>query len=116
MPRFRLKLFLPFLQSFCFLFFLFNAPAARALIAEAHDIEQQLAKPAALGLSKNALDDLQRFYKARRYQPVWVTNNPHSPSLGAALAFIASAESEDWTAAIINCNRSGNCSNRPENR
>lgn len=94
MPRFRLKLFLPFFQFFCFLFFLFNAPAARALIAEAHDIEQQLAKSTALGLSKNALGDLQRFYSARHYQPAWVTKNPHSPSLDTALAFIASAESE----------------------
>lgn len=94
MPRFRLKFSSPFLQFFCSLFFLLNAPVAHALIADAHNIEQQLAKSAALGLSKNALDDLQRFYNARRYQPVWVTNNPHSPSLDTALAFIANAGNE----------------------
>ncbi|MBS0299384.1 MAG: L,D-transpeptidase family protein [Proteobacteria bacterium] len=93
-PRFRLKFFLPFLQFFCCLFFLFNAPATQALIAKAHEIEQQLAKPTALGLSKNALGDLQRFYNARQYQPVWVTNNLHSPLLDIALAFIANAETE----------------------
>ena len=94
MPRFRLKLFLPSLQLLYCLFFLFNAPVAHALIAEAHEIEQQLAKSAALGLSKNAQGDLQRFYSTRQYQPVWVTKNPHSPSLDAAVAFIASADNE----------------------
>jgi len=93
-PRFRLKLFSPFLQFLYCLLFLFNAPVAHALTAEAREIEQQLAKSAALGLSKNALGDLQRFYSARHYQPVWVTKNPHSPSLDAALAFIANADNE----------------------
>ena len=94
MPRSRLKLFLPSLQLLYCLFFLFNAPVAHALIADAHEIEQQLAKSAALGLSKNALGDLQRFYSSRHSQPVWVTKNPHSPSLDAALTFIASADNE----------------------
>ncbi len=94
MPRFRPKLFLPVLPFFYYLFFLSHVPVAHALIAEAHEIEQQLAKPAALGLSKNALGDLQRFYSTRQYQPVWVTKNPHSPLLDTALAFIANAENE----------------------
>ena len=94
MPRFRLKPFSPFLQLLYCLLFLFIAPAAHALIAEAREIEQQLTKSNTLGLSKNALGDLRRFYSARHYQPVWVTKNPHSRSLDAALAFIANADNE----------------------
>ena len=93
MRRFQNKLFLPHFQFFCCLFLLFNPSITLALIADAKEIERQLAKPASLSLSKNGLADLQRFYATRNSQPVWVTN-PASSLLETALTFIANAETE----------------------
>ncbi|NBQ68185.1 MAG: murein L,D-transpeptidase [Nitrosomonadaceae bacterium] len=92
--RFQNKLFLPHFQFFYCLFLLFNPSITLALIADAKEIERQLAKPASLSLNKNGLADLQRFYAARHSQPVWITANPASALLDTALTFIASAETE----------------------
>jgi len=93
LPRYPLKSFLLALQFFCCSFFLLNPSIPHALIIEAKELEQQLTKPLFV-LTKAESVDLQRFYTARNYQPVWVTPEPESSPLEIALAFIASAESE----------------------
>jgi len=92
--RFQNILFLPHLQFFCCLFFLFSPSITLALIADAKEIERQLTKPEELSLSKNGIADLQRFYAARNFQSVWATANPASSLLETALTFIANAETE----------------------
>lgn len=94
MHCFQNKPLLPHLQFFCCLFFLLNPPVTFALIADGKEIERQLAKPASLALSKTGTADVQRFYAARNFQPVWVTLNSASPLLETALTFIANAETE----------------------
>ena len=94
MPRYPLKNLSLILQFFCCALLLLNSPISHALIIEAKAIEQQFSKSASFGLSKTDTADLQRFYTARNYQPVWVTPEPGSSLLKIAFTFIANAESE----------------------
>ena len=94
MPRYPLKNLSLILQFFCCTFFLLIPSISHALIIEAKAIEQQFSKSASFGLSKTDTADLQRFYTARNYQPVWVTPEPGSSLLKIAFTFIANAESE----------------------
>jgi len=93
LPRYPLKALLLALQLTYCSFFLANPSISHALIIEAKELEQQLTKPL-FALTKAESADLQRFYAARNYQPVWVTPEPESSPLEIALSFIAGAESE----------------------
>ncbi|WP_394807508.1 murein L,D-transpeptidase [Nitrosomonas sp.] len=94
MSRHPLKPNLLILKFFYCTFFLLIPSISHALIIEAKAIEQQFSKSASFGLSKTDTADLQRFYTARNYQPVWVTPEPGSSLLEIAFTFIASAELE----------------------
>jgi murein L,D-transpeptidase YcbB/YkuD len=94
LPRYPLKSLSLILQFFYCISFLLIPSISHALIIEAKAIEQQFSKSASFGLSKTDIADLQRFYTARNYQPVWVTPEPGSSLLEIAFTFIASAESE----------------------
>ncbi len=93
MTRHQLKTSLLTLRFLCYLFFILNPINAIALLIDAKEIERQLSSPAT-GLSKTGTADLQRFYAARNYQPVWISGAAESPQLKIALAFIANAETE----------------------
>ncbi|MDP3664256.1 MAG: L,D-transpeptidase family protein [Nitrosomonas sp.] len=94
MPYYPLKSISLVFRFFCYAFFLLNSTISYALIIEAKAIEQHFSKLASFGLSKTETADLQRFYIARNYQPVWVTQESGSSLLETAFTFIASAESE----------------------
>lgn len=94
MSRYSLKSLSLILQFLYCTFFLLIPSISHALIIEAKAIEQQFSKSASFGLNKTDIADLQRFYTARNYQPVWVTPEPESALLKIAFAFIANAESE----------------------
>ncbi|PSJ18979.1 L,D-transpeptidase family protein [Nitrosomonas supralitoralis] len=81
------------LRFLCYLLFLLNPITSAALIIDSRGIEQQLSN-SATGLRKTEIDDLQRFYAARKFQPLWITGEPGLSQLKTALAFIASAEAE----------------------
>ncbi|MBK6959433.1 MAG: L,D-transpeptidase family protein [Nitrosomonas sp.] len=94
MPYYPFKSISLVFRFFCYAFFLLNSTISYALIIEAKAIEQHFSKLASFGLSKTETADLQRFYIARNYQPVWVTQESGSSLLETAFTFIASAESE----------------------
>ncbi|WP_293008362.1 peptidoglycan-binding protein, partial [Nitrosomonas sp.] len=93
MIRYQLKTFFLTFRFLCYLFFILNATNAIALLIDAKEIERQLSIPVT-GLSKTGIADLQRFYAARNYQPIWISGASESPQLNIALTFIASAETE----------------------
>ncbi|PXX11857.1 murein L,D-transpeptidase YcbB/YkuD [Nitrosomonas ureae] len=93
MIRYQLKTSLLTLRYFCCLFLLFNPIHSIALFIDSKEIERQLSN-SAIELNKAGHSDLQRFYAARNYQPVWLSGESESPQLKIALAFIASAEAE----------------------
>ncbi|WP_297323976.1 L,D-transpeptidase family protein [Nitrosomonas sp.] len=86
--------FLLIFQFFCYFVFLLTPSISQALTIEAKALEQQLAKPASFAFTETATANLQQFYNARNYRPVWITPEPESSSLEMAFAFIASAENE----------------------
>lgn len=94
MPRYPFNPLSLILQFLCFALLLLNSSIPHALVIEAKQIEKQFSKPASFGLSKTEIADLQRFYTARNYQPVWITPESGSSLLEIAFTFIASAESE----------------------
>ncbi|WP_295623497.1 L,D-transpeptidase family protein [uncultured Nitrosomonas sp.] len=93
MTRYQLKTSLLTFRFLCYLFFILNPINAVALLIDAKEMERQLFIPAE-GLNKTGAADLQRFYAARNYQPLWISGTSESPQLKIALAFIASAETE----------------------
>ena len=94
MPYHILKSFLHALRFFCCTIFLLIPAASYALIIETKALEQRLSETALFAFTKLEVADLQRFYTARNYQPVWITAKPDSSPLETALAFIASSETE----------------------
>lgn len=94
LTRYPIKPLSLILQLLGCLFFLLHSVNSHALIIETQEIKQQLSQSASFESSKTGIADLQRFYTARNYQPVWVTAQPESSQLEIALAFIASADTE----------------------
>jgi len=94
LPRHTFKSLLLIFHFIYCTFFLLIPSISHALIIEAKTIEQQFLKSTSFGLGKTEIADLQRFYAARNYQPVWIAPEPGSSLLEIAFTFIASAESE----------------------
>ncbi len=94
MTRYPLKPFLWTVQFLGCIFFLLNPPISHALILEPKDIKQQLSNASSLPIKKMGIDDLQRLYSTRNFQPIWATTESASPLLEMALAFLTSAETE----------------------
>ncbi len=65
---------------------------ASAQTVEPEALQKWLAEPTLEHFNANEAAELQRFYAARDYQPVWITSA--SSPLDIALAFIANAETE----------------------
>lgn len=89
-----LKPFLWIVQFLGAIFFLLNSPLSLAWILESKDIKQHLSNASSLTIKKTGIEDLQRLYSARNFQPIWATEEPASPLLEMAFTFIASAETE----------------------
>ncbi len=81
-------------QFFFCSFFLSNPVFSHVFAVETLALEQQLLQPDSLKLKKTDLAELQRLYTTRRFQPIWMTAEPESALLTAAIDFIASAETE----------------------
>lgn len=94
MSHYQLKSFLLILWCLCCTAFLLNPAVSHALVIEAKVLEQQLSNPAVSTFTKPGIANLQRFYAARDYQPVWITAISGSSLLGTAFTFIANAETE----------------------
>lgn len=92
--RYPIKPLSLILQFLGCLFFLPVSASSFALIIETQEIKRQLSQSASFEFGKTGIADLQRFYTARNYQPVWVAAQPESSLLEIALAFIASADTE----------------------
>ncbi len=86
--------FFRILQFFFYSCLLSNPVFSHVLTVETRVLEQRLLQPDSLKLKKTDLADLQRLYTTRSFQPIWMTGEPESPLLTAALDFIASAETE----------------------
>ena len=91
MIRYQPQTSLLTLRFLCYLFLILNPINSIALLIDSKEIERQLSN-SAIESNKAGHSDLQRFYAARNYQPVWLPEE--SPQLKTALAFIASAETE----------------------
>jgi murein L,D-transpeptidase YcbB/YkuD len=74
--------------------FLLSSSVAYAQIIEARVLEQQLSAPAFPIFTKTDIANLQQFYAARKYKPVWLGTGAESPLLEIALTFIANAKNE----------------------
>lgn len=86
--------FFRILQFFFCSFFLSNPAFSQVSAVDTRVLEQQLLQPDLLKLKKTDLADLQRLYTTRRFQPIWMTAEPESALLAAAIDFIASSETE----------------------
>lgn len=94
MPFNQFKSTSPVFRFLYCILLLLATPASHALTIEAKALEQQLSAPASFAFTETEVADLQRFYTARDYQPVWITAEPQSPALEMALTFIANSDAE----------------------
>ncbi len=83
-----------FLKLFVAIIVLLMQPVASAQTIEPEALQKWFSEPAPDRFNANKINELQKFYIARDYRPVWVTQASESPLLDSALAFIANAEAE----------------------
>jgi len=84
------------LRFACCLLLLSNPCTLKAFAIDSKMLQQKLnvEKGNTDLTTKNALVELQRFYKSRNYEPVWFLQTASSSLLDNALTFIESADKE----------------------
>jgi L,D-transpeptidase YcbB len=94
MPLMKPISFSLFLKFLCAISVLLMQSVVFAQPIEPKVLQKWLAEPTLERFNTNEVTELQRFYSARDYQPVWIAPEPESSPLDSALAFIANAEAE----------------------
>ncbi len=92
MSHYKLKSLVLTLWLLCCAFIALSPSASHALSIDARALEQRLSAANLFGFTNTEVANLQRFYKARQHQPIWIA--PESSRLEMALAFIAAADTE----------------------
>ncbi|MCC8997280.1 MAG: L,D-transpeptidase family protein [Nitrosomonas sp.] len=96
MRYFQFEHYFWLLRFACCLLLLSNPCTLKAFAIDSKMLQQKLnvEKGNTDSTTKNALVELQRFYKARNYEPVWFLQTSSSSLLDTALTFIESADKE----------------------
>jgi murein L,D-transpeptidase YcbB/YkuD len=92
LSHYKLKSLVLTLWLLCCAFIALSPSASHALSIDARALEQRLSAANLFGFTNTEVANLQRFYKARQHQPIWIA--PESSRLEMALAFIAAADTE----------------------
>lgn len=83
-----------FVQLLGCLYLLAIPSLSLAFLVKPSEIKQLLSNTSSLPIKKSAIEELQRLYAARHYQPIWLTAQSELPFIEIALDFIANAEAE----------------------